>query len=127
MNFKVFSLPDPSGRMFKESYVLKNHKDDYDKIIYYCDSNNLSDISFKEKVYLAINCIKSVPVCKNINCDNKVSFKNSSVGYLEYCCRKCVSSDPNVIKKKEAKSFEKFGTKYPSQSNIVKKKSKSGF
>jgi len=122
MDLSIFNLPDSSGRMYKEPFMIKNHKEEYDYIIEYCDNNSLLDISFKEKVYLALNSLNNIPVCKNINCKNRVNFKNSTIGYLEYCSRSCVSSDPNMIKMKEEKSLKKFGTKSPSQSKIIKDK-----
>lgn len=123
MNLSIFNLPDSSGRMYKEPFMIKNHREEYDYIIDYCDNNNLLDISFKEKVYLALNKLNNIPVCKNINCKKRVNFKNSTIGYLDYCSRTCVSSDPNMIKMKEEKSLIKFGTKSPSQAKIVKDKS----
>jgi hypothetical protein len=123
MDLEVFNLPDSSGRMSKESFILKNYKEEYDYIVDYCDDNNLLNISFKEKVYLTLNNLESIPVCKNINCKNRVNFKNSTIGYLDYCSRRCVSSDPNMIKTKEEKSLKKFGTKSPAQSKVVKDKS----
>jgi len=123
MNLEVFNIPDSSGRMSKESFILKNYKEEYDYIVDYCDDNNLLNISFKEKVYLTLNNLESIPVCKNINCKNSVNFKNSTIGYLDYCSRRCVSSDPNMIKTKEEKSLKKFGTKSPAQSKVVKDKS----
>lgn len=123
MNLEVFNLSDSSGRMSKESFILKNYKEEYDYIVDYCDDNNLLNISFKEKVYLTLNNLESIPVCKNINCKNSVNFKNSTIGYLDYCSRRCVSSDPNMIKTKEEKSLKKFGTKSPAQSKVVKDKS----
>lgn len=123
MNLEVFNLSDSSGRMSKESFILKNYKEEYDYIVDYCDDNNLLNISFKEKVYLTLNNLESIPICKNINCKNRVNFKNSTIGYLDYCSRRCVSSDPNMIKMKEEKSLKKFGTKSPAQSKVVKDKS----
>ena len=122
MDLKIFNSKDPSGRMYKESYVSKNHKEEYDYIINYCEKLNLNNIPFKEKVYISLKSLNALPLCKNGNCKNIVKFKNSTIGYLEYCSKKCVSSDPNVIKLKEIKSLEKFGTKSPSQSKIVKDK-----
>lgn len=123
MNLEVFNLPDSSGRMSKEPFLINNYKEEYDYIVDYCDYNNLLDISFKEKVYLTLNKLESVPVCKNINCKNRVNFKNSTIGYLDYCSKRCVSSDPDIIKIKEEKSLKKFGTRSPSQSKVVKDKS----
>lgn len=118
MNLDIFKKNDPSGRMSKESYVIKNFKDEYDFII-----NKINEeIPFKEKVYLVVNNIEKVPLCKNPNCDKKVKFKNSTVGYLKYCSKKCISTDPDIKKIKELKSIQKWGTKTPAESDIIKNK-----
>ncbi len=122
MNLEIFNLADPSGRMTKESFIFKNYKDEYDYVIGYSESNNLVNVTFKEKVYLSINGYISIPTCKNLNCDNFVKFKNSTLGYNKYCSTKCISSDPDIIKLKENKSIEKFGTKTPAQSKEIKDK-----
>lgn len=122
MNLEIFNKKDPTGKMSRENYILKNYPEEYDFINEFSIKHNLIDIPFKEKVYLCINNIKSVPMCKNIYCDNKVNYKNSTLGYNDYCCNKCISSDPNIKKAKEDKSYEKFGTKTPSQSKIIKDK-----
>ncbi len=122
MNLEIFKQPDPSGRLYKESYLFKNYKEEYDYIIEYCQLNKIFDITFKEKVYLCLNNLKKVPTCKHPDCNKKVKYKNSTIGYLEYCSVKCISSDPNIKKIKEEKSFEKWGTKTPTQSKEVKDK-----
>ena len=122
MNLEIFKTPDPSGRMSKELYLFKNHKEEYNYIVEYCGSNKIFDIPFKEKVYICINNLNCVPICKNLNCNNSVKFRNSTLGYLNYCSTKCISSDPNIKKIKEEKSFEKYGTKTPSESNLIKEK-----
>jgi len=124
VNLEIFKKFDPSGKMCKESYLIKNHKEEYDYIIKYCEANNISKIAFKEKVYLCVNNINYLPVCKNSKCNNKVRFKNSTIGYLNYCSKVCISSDPNIKKIKEEKSFEKFGTKTPAESQYIKEKTK---
>jgi hypothetical protein len=121
MNLNIFKEYDPSGKMTKESYIIKNHPDEYDFIIKYCESVNITS-TFKEKVYLVINEYKELPICRNINCNNLVKFKNSSIGYLTYCSNKCISSDPDIKKQKENKSLERYGTKSPAQSKEVKDK-----
>jgi len=121
MNLDIFKKPDPSGKMSREKYVMNNHKEEYDYIINYCLENNIES-SFKEKVYLCLNNIKSVPICENPTCEKIVKYKNSNIGYLKYCSNKCISSDPKIKKKKEEKSLEKYGTKTPAQSKEVKDK-----
>ena len=122
MNLNLFKSPDPSGKLSKESYLYKNHIDEYNYIIEYSNLNGIFDIPFKEKIYLCLNGMKSVPKCKNPNCNKKVKFKNSTIGYLTYCSNKCISSDPDIIKKKEDKSMEKWGTKTPAESSTIKDK-----
>lgn len=124
MELKIFKEPDPSGRMFRESYLLKNHKEEYNYIIDYCILNKIFDIPFKEKVYLCLNGLKKVPTCKNKNCYKRVKFRNSTLGYREYCSIKCISSDPNIKEVKEKKSLDKWGTKSPVQSEEIKEKIK---
>ncbi len=118
MNLDIFRKNDPSGKMSKEFYVKNNYNDEY----YYIVDSIKEDISFKEKVFLVLNDILISPICKNPNCYNKVKFKNSSIGYLTYCSKKCISSDPDIKKLKEKNSFEKYGTKTPAESDLVKKK-----
>jgi len=122
MNLDIFKTPDPSGRMSKESYLFKNHSDEYNYILEYSQNNSFNEISFREKVYLCLNKITKIPLCQNPDCNKRVNFKNSTVGYLKYCSNKCISSDPNIKKIKEEKSLEKFGTKSPAQSDIIKQK-----
>lgn len=122
LNYEDFKKEDPSGKMSKESYIIKNFPDHYESIKDFSDKNELSEIPFKERVFLFLNNIHSVPNCNNLNCNNKVKFRNSTIGYLKYCSNKCISSDPEIKKLKENKSFEKFGTKAPAQSQLVKNK-----
>jgi hypothetical protein len=122
MNLEIFNIEDPSGKFGKESYVFKNHPEEYNFIISFCVENNLEDLPFKQKVYHVINNFRNKIICKNPNCDNLVKYKNSTLGYYEYCSNKCVSSDPNIKKIKEDKSIEKWGTKTPSESKLIKEK-----
>jgi hypothetical protein len=121
MNLEMFKINDPSGKMSKESYVLNNHREEYG----YITSTLNIDIPFKEKVYLVINGLSEVPKCNNPNCQNNVKFKNSTLGYLKYCSNKCMGSDPDIIMKKQKKSIEKYGTKTPAESDIIKEKTKT--
>ncbi len=122
MNLEIFKIEDPSGKLYKESYLIKNHLEEYNYIVRYCLENNILDLPFKEKVYLVVNNYKSPPTCKNPSCNNKVKYKNSSIGYLNYCSKSCTSKDPDIQKIKEEKSISKYGTKTPAQSQQIKDK-----
>lgn len=114
-----YNFNNKSGKMSSEKFVSINYIDDYNYIKDY--TKNL-DIPFKQKVYHAVYNIDIMIVCKNGKCDNPVKFKNSKIGYLNYCSNKCVGTDPDIIKKKEEKSILNFGTKTPGESDIIKKK-----
>lgn len=122
MNPEIFKTEDPSGRFSKEKYVSGNHPEEYEAVIGFSETNNLTHLTFKEKVYLFVNGIGKAPVCKNPNCGKPTKYRNSTLGFSEYCSKKCVSSDPGIKKSKEEKSFLKFGTKTPAESDQVKKK-----
>lgn len=122
IDLSIFAKPDPSGSFYKEKFLLKNYPEILNFINDFSISNNINDLPFKEKVYLSINGINSRPLCKNPNCSNEVKFKNSNVGYLQYCSNKCISSDPKIKNKKEQSSLIKFGTKTPSESIEIKEK-----
>lgn len=113
---------DKSGKFSRENWLVKNYYDEYKSIISFCEINKLTELPFKEMVYHAINNISEIIRCKNINCKNVVSYKNSSIGYYDYCSPKCIGTDPNIIKQKEEKSMKKFGTKTPAESSIIKNK-----
>ena len=111
------------GIMYNERYIKKNYSDIYDDIINYSNIYNLIELSFKEKVYHYVHDIKErIIKCINPNCNNNVEFKNSNIGYHKYCSNICVGSDPKIIEQKERKSFEKFGTRTPAESDEIKQK-----
>lgn len=110
-----------SGKMYNEKYVKNNYPEIYADIIEYCDEL-LYDISFKEKVYHYVHNIKEKILCKNPNCNNETKYQNSTLGYKDYCSIQCISSDPNIKKIKEEKSYKKYGTKAPAVNQDIKDK-----
>lgn len=115
-------LIEPSGKMFREKYVFEHYQEIYLVIKKYAIENELNDLQFKQQVYHYLNDIKEKRFCKNPNCNNEVKFRNSTIGYQEYCCNKCIGSDPEIMKQKEVKSLAKFGTKTPAESDEIKQK-----
>lgn len=111
----------PSGRMFVEKYVKKNYPDVFNDVVEFCD-DKLIDLPFKEKVYHYVNDLKEIVYCSNPNCNNIVKFKNSTLGYNKHCSNACVSSDPEIKKIKEDKSYAKYGTKAPGMNKVIKEK-----
>lgn len=122
MDYKKFFLENnKAGLKTRESYIIKNHNEIYQIINEYCDNIKLnSDISFKEKVYIFINNLTEVPICKN--CGVKLKFKKSlREGYGSYCSIKCT----NQHEEHKNNVKETFNRKYggsPIRDKDIKKK-----
>ena len=122
MDYKKFFLENnKAGLKTRESYIIKNHNEIYQIINEYCDNIKLnSDISFKEKVYIFINNLTEVPICKN--CGVKLKCKKSlREGYGSYCSIKCT----NQHEEHKNNVKETFNRKYggsPIRDKDIKKK-----
>lgn len=75
--------------------------------------------SWKEKLYLYINSLQNVPKCY---CGKTLDFISISKGYRSFCSKKCLSNSPEIIKKKESTSLDKYGVTNPMKSDLVKSK-----
>ena len=124
MNLEIFKCNEPSGKYYRKEYLEKYHNEELECILNYCSTKNIENIPFKEMVYLFVNSLDEVPKCKNLNCSNVVKFKNSTLGYCDYCSSKCGLSDVEVLNRKSETNIKKFGTKTPSESISIKEKSK---
>lgn len=124
MDLSIFDLPDPSGKYSKESYLIKAYNEQYNYIIQYCFNYNLTDIPFKEKVFLCKNNLIKIPICLNEKCEKTTKFINSTLGYKSYCSLKCASSCSITLGKKENTSLERYGVKIPQKLEIIKEKIK---
>jgi hypothetical protein len=118
----LFNTPDPSGKFSRADYLSKYHIDLYNEIVNYCIEYNITDLPFKEQVYHYKHDIKENLICKNPNCNNPTHFRNSTLGYFDYCSKGCISTDPNIKQVKVNKSLATYGTNTPLQSPIVKAK-----
>jgi len=89
-----------------QNWMIKNHKDIYDKINEYC--NNFIDMPFKQKMWHYQNKIDYNILCANKSCNNHVKFKGPwTSGYYTYCSSVC--SSPDVEKKKALLNYSRIG------------------
>ena len=79
--------------------------------------------TFSEALYLTLNNMEDIPICKHIsaNCKGKLKFKNFVEGYFEYC-KACSSSNEDFKEKRQETNMEKYGYKYPTQNSLIKNK-----
>jgi len=111
-------LIDKSGKMFRYKYLEKYHIDILNNIIKYSSNNKLLDLPFKQQVY---NWYKNIKP-KLCYCGKPTKFKNSTLGYYEYCSFCCMNNSDKVKDKRKNTNIEKFGTKTPSENNDIKNK-----
>jgi hypothetical protein len=93
LNYKDFFLVNnKSGWKTSESKLIKNEINLYNKIISYCEKHNLTDITFKEKIWFFINSVNSKPKC--LECEKLLKFgKSLNVGYGKYCSLVCTNKN----------------------------------
>lgn len=71
-------------------------------------NNRYPDLStFQERLYWYIHDLKKRPVCKI--CGKETTFVSVAAGYREYCCRKCMNSDPDKKTKVKNTCIKKYG------------------
>jgi len=115
---KFEKLLDKSGKMYRYSYLERHYRDILNDINNYSFNNELSDISFKEQVYNWYNNTKP----KLCYCGNITKFKNSTLGYYEYCSFECMNKSDKVKNKRVETNISKFGTKTPAENQGIKQK-----
>ncbi len=75
---------------------------------------------FNAKIYLFLNQITKVPVCKHYK-KKQTKFKQYSYGYFDYCSTKCSSNSPEKKEKIEETCLEKYGHRNIAQGTVKKK------
>ena len=106
---KYFQIDNKSGYKTKEINFKKKFINIYNIIILNKNFNN-----WNEKLYAYLYDIKSIPICKNINCSNHVKFSNNiNLGYRKYCSVKCRNTDINLIEKTKKLNIKKYGVTNP--------------
>lgn len=125
MDFSFFTTDNKSGYKTKESWLKKNQKELYDKIINH-NKTSLKDISFKEKIWFYFNGISEQPKC--ISCENKVKFRNRlDKPYGDFCSLQCANNNKKLLLKRQKQANQiKFGVDfYPNHSDFVNKQKKT--
>jgi hypothetical protein len=125
MREKLKSLIDSSGKMFRKEYVEKHHNEIFDEIEKFTLENSLNDLPFKQQVYHYLHEIIDFKYCKV--CKKSVKFINSTIGYQDYCCKKCISIDPELLERKQKTCLERYGFKHHSSNSDVKEKRRKTF
>jgi very-short-patch-repair endonuclease len=116
---KLLKLNDKSGKIFKEFYIKKYYNDIYNKITNYCNINNLTELTFKQKMYHYYHNITYIKKC---DCGKTLFFINFNKGYSVHCSSKCTHNDIEVINKTKNTLIEIYGVDNLQKSKELKNK-----
>ena len=108
-----------SGFKSTENYIKKYFPSQYSEILKH-SSKFEKELIWLEKLYLYINSINEIPVCKV--CKNPVSFINLKRGYRGCCSIKCLNRCEDKKIKTIKTNLEKYGCENPMQNSVVRKK-----
>jgi len=123
MDFTFFITDNKSGYKTNEKWFSKNYTDEYNNIISYCATFDLS--SFKEKIWFYYHKLIDVPKC---SCSQKTKFSNRlDKGYNEFCSLFCFNNNKNEMVSRIKKSNQKkYGVDFfPQTKDFVLKQKKS--
>ena len=121
MNYKeFFTTNNKSGWKCQENRLKNNEPIIYNLVIGF--SSHIPNTPFKQKVWLFINQINTVPTC--LECGGDVRYRNITLGYQIYCGVKC--SNKNVIKQEKTKEvlLTKYGSDTTFKIDFIKDKIK---
>jgi hypothetical protein len=117
---KINNILDGSSIRLRESYFINNHNELYNDIVNF---TNITDISFKERLWYWVNDIKYEFSCK---CGKKTTFnKNWLDGYRKWCSPKCAQTDKSTKEKRKKTVQKKYGVDNIAKLEETKKKQES--
>jgi hypothetical protein len=124
LKYKDFFLNNnKSGWKTSENKLIKNEIDLYNKIIIHCEKNNLTDITFKEKIWFFINSVNTKPKC--LECEKLLKFgKSLNIGYGKYCSLTCTNKNSEHKEKIKITNNIVYGGNTPFSSKDVISKTK---
>lgn len=64
---------------------------------------------FKQRIFIFLNRVKELPVCKKEGCSNVPNLKSILFGYLTYCSIQCKNTDARMIQQIKETNLEKYG------------------
>ena len=125
MDFKEYFLTNnKSGFKSKESYLQKNNPELHQQIIDFNKINNIETKTFAEAIWYFIN---NQTKNKKCSCGNSVKFRNLTIGFQEYCSRKCANTNEVSNSKRKETNIKKYGNEYAIASKKVKVKIHDSF
>lgn len=126
MDYKEFFLTNnASGWKTRENLLQRKEPEVYSKLKEYINSNNLSELPFKQQVWHFINNESNPMKC--IKCGKPVRFRDTlNKGYHEFCNLECANKSELLQERATKKIKEKYGVDaFPLHKSFVKKVKKS--
>jgi len=121
---KTILEENKNGSLLKEKSFIKTYPENYNELVIFVETNNLIDLPFREKLYLYVYELNSIPKCGH--CLNDLTFKKSfREGYGSFCSISCANKSESHKKNVKETNNIKFGGNSPITSKEVKDKIKN--
>lgn len=91
------------------NFIRKHHPEIHDKALEIRSKDD--SLSYMASVWLAYYDIER-PICAREGCESPTSWRNSKIGFSNYCSCACANKDPIKKQKTEELNIIKFGAKY---------------
>lgn len=85
--------------------------------------NQYPNFPHLDRLYRFYYNIDTPPTCPV--CGKELRVRSLFKGYPKYCCSKCANSDPNKIELTAQNNIKKFGVRFPSQSEVYRRKQRN--
>lgn len=111
-----------SGSLSREDYMMKNYPEFYLELTLFSKNNDLTEFSFKEKLYMYFR--KDHNKEKMCVCGKKLKFQSIEKGFTKYCGAKCANKNTvSLIKEIKEKRYgdPNFNNKEKFKESIKKK------
>lgn len=80
-------------------------------------TSQFTNFSCSQRLYHVINDMDDMPVC---TCGNLVKYKNITIGYFEYCSKKCAVTSEYTQNKIKKTNNKKYGCDWFVQTDLCK-------
>ena len=119
----IINKQDTSGMLSREKYLNKHYPEVLQYIKNFAKKYNFINMSISQLKWHIKNKIYEIPKCKT--CGKELKFKNSTIGYPNFCSKSCTVKNKETQEKYKQTMLKKYGVEHNSQTDTYKKKFKN--
>ena len=122
MEFSFFITDNKSGYKTNLKWLEKNHPDELNLILNYCQNKLPDNSTLKEKIWFYFHKLSARPKC--LSCGKEIKFSGRfDRGYNNFCSINCINQNKELMVDMVKKSMQKkYGVNfYPQHTNFIEK------